>query len=166
MLPQSVEGRQTSCTSKSVSHRVPATGTRKPGGKGTRVAEPSIARSIGMIGAPSATCVTAASFFGKELLSFVKQERREVVESPFNEGHAHLPRPGQHRALKARARAEGISLAELIRRLAAAHLTGEPRAIPADAYRAIVGLGASGRRDIADEHDRRLADALRSKHAR
>lgn len=76
--------------------------------------------------------------------------------------------PDQHRALKARARAEGISLAELMRRLARAHLArsrGLP-AVPPGVYRNLVGLGASGRPDIGDNHDAELARALRAKHAR
>jgi hypothetical protein len=75
--------------------------------------------------------------------------------------------PAQHRKLKARARAEGVSLAGLIRRLADAHLDEFERApAPRDTYRAIVGLGASGRRDVAAAHDVHLARALRRKHAR
>lgn len=74
----------------------------------------------------------------------------------------------QHRALKARARAEGISLAELVRRLAEAHLAEtQPRqAVSREAYRAFVALGASGTEDVADQHDAHLARALRKKHAR
>ena len=76
--------------------------------------------------------------------------------------------PDQHRALKARARADGISLAELIRRLARAHIT-QTHPLPAvarDTYGALVALGASGRQDIGDDHDVHLARALRKKHAR
>lgn len=74
----------------------------------------------------------------------------------------------QHRALRARARAEGISLAALIRRLAEAHLSeSEPRReVPRAAFAALVALGASGRSDVGDEHDARVARALRRKHAR
>ena len=74
----------------------------------------------------------------------------------------------QHRALRAQARAEGISLAALIRRLADAHLaeTDPGRTAAPDAYGALVALGESGRPDIGDEHDARLARALRRKHAR
>lgn len=76
--------------------------------------------------------------------------------------------PDQHRALRARARAEGISLAALIRRLAEAHLNeSEPRRdVPRASFAALVGLGASGRPDVGDEHDTRIARALRRKHAR
>ena len=74
----------------------------------------------------------------------------------------------QHRALRARARAEGISLAALIRRLAEAHLKDPAplRDVPRDAFVALVALGASGRPDVGDEHDARVARALRRKHAR
>ena len=74
--------------------------------------------------------------------------------------------PAQHRALKARAHADGISLAELIRRLADSHLNQSRRAVPPRAYEGVIGLAASGRDDIGDTHDRRVARALRGKHAR
>ena len=76
--------------------------------------------------------------------------------------------PDQHRALKARARAEGISLAELMRRLARAHLAHarELPAVPRAAYGGLVALGASGQSDIGDDHDVQLARVLRAKHAR
>lgn len=73
----------------------------------------------------------------------------------------------QHRALRERARAEGISLAALIRRLADEHLTETRlRAVPAATFRALVGLGESGQPDIADDHDIALARALKRRHAR
>ena len=73
----------------------------------------------------------------------------------------------QHRALRERARAEGISLAALIRRLADEHLNDtRSRAVPAATFRALVALGESGQIDIATEHDAHLARALRRKHAR
>jgi len=73
----------------------------------------------------------------------------------------------QLKALKTKARAERISLAELMRRLVKTHLE-EPRASPAvplEAYARIVALGSSGRQDIAAEHDRYLAQALSRDHA-
>ena len=76
--------------------------------------------------------------------------------------------PDQHRALKTHARTEGISLAELIRRLARAHMT-RTQQLPAVAratYRGLVAIGASGRQDIGDDHDAHLARVLRTKHAR
>lgn len=75
--------------------------------------------------------------------------------------------PAQHRALKAKARSEGVSLAELIRRLAARLLDESPRRpVPPDAYTRLIGLGASGHDDIGDEHDRHVARILRKRHAR
>jgi hypothetical protein len=76
--------------------------------------------------------------------------------------------PDQHRALKARARAEGISLAELMRRLAQDHIARSRQvpAVSAAAYEGLVALGASGRQEIGDQHDVHLARALRRKHAR
>jgi hypothetical protein len=74
----------------------------------------------------------------------------------------------QLKALKARARSEGISLAELMRRLVGASLNQSPSLAPVDpkAYEAIVALGSSGRADIGDRHDAHLADALRREHDR
>ena len=76
--------------------------------------------------------------------------------------------PGQHRALKARARADGISLAELIRRLARSHIAEGERlpTVSRETYTGLVALGASGQQDIGDTHDAQLARALRAKHAR
>ena len=76
--------------------------------------------------------------------------------------------PDQHRALKARAKAEGISLAELMRRLARAHLAQrrEVPPVPREVYDGLVALGSSRRSTIGDDHDRELARALRTKHAR
>jgi hypothetical protein len=68
------------------------------------------------------------------------------------------------RALKARARARGVPLAELMRELIAESLTGDrpPTAISPAAFEQIVGMGESGCDDIAARHDARLADALRA----
>jgi metal-responsive CopG/Arc/MetJ family transcriptional regulator len=62
-----------------------------------------------------------------------------------------------HQDLKERAGAEGISLSELIRRMAKDYLRKE--ASPKD-YLAIVGLGQSGKADIAEKHDEYLAQGL------
>lgn len=74
----------------------------------------------------------------------------------------------QHRALRARARAEGISLAALVRRLAHAHLTESQSgpAVSRKTYHGLVALGASGRQDVSDDDDAHLAAALRRTHAR
>jgi metal-responsive CopG/Arc/MetJ family transcriptional regulator len=65
--------------------------------------------------------------------------------------------PEVHQDLKERAREEGISLSELIRRMAKDYLRRE--AAPKD-YLAIVGLGQSGKTDIAEKHDEYLAQGL------
>jgi hypothetical protein len=67
-------------------------------------------------------------------------------------------------ALRARARAERISIAEAVRRAVRMSLAAgaTPRRVPASAYRAIVALGASGRRDVGNRHDAALARALRT----
>lgn len=76
--------------------------------------------------------------------------------------------PEQLQALKARARAQRISLAELMRRLVRDHLKSrpEPPPLPAKVFRRIVALGSSGRRDISERHDEYLAEAIRRQHAR
>ena len=75
--------------------------------------------------------------------------------------------PRQLKALKAKASLEGISLAALIRRLAARLLEGEQTApsVPPSAYAKLVDLGSSGRLDVADRHDEYLAHALTREHA-
>ena len=74
----------------------------------------------------------------------------------------------QLRALKARARAERISLAELLRRLVQANLdqSSPLPPVPADAHTAMVAIGSSGVDDVADRHDEYLGKALRREHAR
>lgn len=72
------------------------------------------------------------------------------------------------RALRAEAKAKGISLAEALRRLVKEHLEQRPGPPPAppEAYLKIVALGSSGRQDISQRHDTYLAEALRREHAR
>lgn len=74
----------------------------------------------------------------------------------------------QHKALKAGAHAEGISLAELVRRLVKNHLDKhEPiRPVPLAAYAKMVALGSSGRQDVSERHDTHLAQALWREHDR
>jgi hypothetical protein len=71
--------------------------------------------------------------------------------------------PEQHRALRAEAAQEGVSMAELLRRLIAHHLEDRrgTRPVPRDAYLRIVGVGASGRGDVSARHDAYLPDAIR-----
>ena len=72
----------------------------------------------------------------------------------------------QLRALQDRARAERISVAALMRRLVAEYLRPDRPVtpVPLSRYERLVGLGSSGRKDIADRHDALLADALRHEH--
>jgi metal-responsive CopG/Arc/MetJ family transcriptional regulator len=71
--------------------------------------------------------------------------------------------PEVHQDLKERARAEGISLSELIRRVAKDYLRKE--AAPKD-FLAIVGLGQSGKADISEKHDDYLAQAVSDENIR
>ena len=74
----------------------------------------------------------------------------------------------QLKALKARARAEGVSLAELIRRLVRAHLEERQALppVPPAAYARIVAIGSSGCSDIAERHDAYVGEAFQREHAR
>mgnify|MGYP001591532244 CR=1 FL=1 len=74
----------------------------------------------------------------------------------------------QLQALKNEAHALGISLAELVRRIVARHQQGSGQVTsPTDeAYMRLVGLGASGRDDVADRHDELLGEALARDHGR
>lgn len=73
-----------------------------------------------------------------------------------------------HQALRTEAALEGISMAELLRRIVRGHLNGRrgPQPVPREAYLKIIGLGASGRSDISERHDAYLAEALRRDHTR
>lgn len=73
-----------------------------------------------------------------------------------------------HRALRTEAAREGISMAELLRRLIGRHLSDRSGSghVPAEAYLRLVGLGRSGRSDISERHDAYLAGALRRERAR
>lgn len=68
-------------------------------------------------------------------------------------------------ALRARARAQRISLAEAVRRAVRISLDADTttRAVPDAAFRAIVAIGASGKKDIGRHHDAELAKALRTR---
>jgi len=73
----------------------------------------------------------------------------------------------QLEALRERARAERTSVTELVRRLVRQYL-GQPvnGTAPAEAWARLVGLGASGRSDVSDNHDRVLGAALTREHLR
>jgi len=70
------------------------------------------------------------------------------------------------RALRAEAKAKGISLAEVLQRLVREHLEQRQAAPPAlpEAYLKIVALGSSGHQEISEGHDTYLAEALRREH--
>jgi hypothetical protein len=74
----------------------------------------------------------------------------------------------QHRALRKRARAEGISMTEMIRRLLAQHLEERRgiRSFSKEDVLSFVAIGASGRRDTSERHDDALDEALRRNAAR
>lgn len=76
--------------------------------------------------------------------------------------------PQQMKALKARAKSEGISVAELMRRLVTRQLEEHQplSAVPTDVYARMVALGSSGRSDISERHDVYLAEALQRDHDR
>ena len=69
-----------------------------------------------------------------------------------------------HRALKAEARKQGISMTELMRRLVALHVAGRAgvAAFPKQAVLSFVALGRSGASDTAERHDDALDEALRA----
>ncbi|MFQ5990713.1 MAG: ribbon-helix-helix protein, CopG family [Candidatus Methylomirabilales bacterium] len=71
-------------------------------------------------------------------------------------------------ALREEARAQRVSLAELLRRAVKQYLDRHHAGPPPnpEAYLKIVALGASGRADISERHDHYLAEALRREHAR
>lgn len=63
----------------------------------------------------------------------------------------------QHRLLKREAEAKGVSLAELMRELASDHLYKKPQR---EDFTRIVGLGKSGARDVSEDHDRHIGEAI------
>lgn len=75
--------------------------------------------------------------------------------------------PEQLQILKAEARAQRISLTELIRRLIKQHIEEcqELPAVPREAYLRIVALGSSSCQDISDRHDTYLGEAIHREHA-
>jgi Ribbon-helix-helix protein, copG family len=69
----------------------------------------------------------------------------------------------QHRALKKAAREEGLSMTEMLRRILDTHLEERSglRSFKKEGVMSFIGLGSSGRRDIAANHDRALDEAAR-----
>ncbi len=76
--------------------------------------------------------------------------------------------PEQHRALRKEAASQGISMAELLRRVVRRHLDGRGMSVtvPPDAYLKIVALGSSDHTDVSERHDSYLAEALTREHSR
>ena len=74
----------------------------------------------------------------------------------------YLP-PSDHRLLRKRARESGISLTELMRRIVVEHLQGRAsvRVFSKEDVLSFVSLGASGRREGSEQHDRALDEAFR-----
>ena len=65
--------------------------------------------------------------------------------------------PELHRLLKEKAKEEGISLAELFRRMAKEYLR---KGLSWDDFLVITKLGRSGKEDVSQKHDGYLAKAL------
>lgn len=74
--------------------------------------------------------------------------------------------PDQLLALRALARSQSTSLAELLRRIVQRHLDSLASQDPPhpDAYLRLVGLGASGRSDVSERHDDYFAEAIADEH--
>ena len=73
-----------------------------------------------------------------------------------------------HQALRREAQRQGISLAELIRRLVKQYLSRRS-SIPLlekDEYMSIVGLDRSGLSDVSERHDQYLRETLSRKRSR
>ncbi len=75
-------------------------------------------------------------------------------------------RPEHHRALLEEAGRQGISLAELIRRIVEKHLEQRniTKEVSRETYLRIVGIGTSGKTDVSERHDDYLAEALDDEH--
>jgi len=74
----------------------------------------------------------------------------------------------QHRALRLVATREGMSMAELLRRLVRRYLEegkGAPKPSRAT-YMKLVNLGASGKTDVSQRHDAYVARAIRRGRSR
>ena len=73
----------------------------------------------------------------------------------------------QLQALRIEAKAQGISLAALLRRLVQEHLEKRQDEAPASpsAFLRLVELGASGREDISEDHNDYLGKSLHHEHA-
>lgn len=76
--------------------------------------------------------------------------------------------PEQHRSLCEEARARGLSLAELMRRIVRQHLERkrEEPVRPREAFMKIVAIGSSGKRDVSERHDAYLGEAFKDEGPR
>ena len=70
----------------------------------------------------------------------------------------------QHRHLQEEAQALNVPMTELLRRIVADHMHGSRPSPSKKAFMSIVGLGASGEKAIAEEHDRYLAEEIADEH--
>lgn len=69
--------------------------------------------------------------------------------------------PEQHRDLLREAHAEGVSLAELIRRIVRRHIEQKPESrAHRRGLRSFVGLGTSGLEDVSERHDAYLGNSF------
>jgi hypothetical protein len=70
----------------------------------------------------------------------------------------------QHQTLVELAARQGISLAELMRRIVDEYLQQREQFTKPDrgVYFRLVGLGASGRSDVSEHHDRYLGEVLKN----
>lgn len=71
--------------------------------------------------------------------------------------------PEHHFFLKEEAKKQGISIAELLRRILDDYVQ---QARPQGDFMKIVALGRSGHSDVSKEHDKYLAEALSAEHVR
>ncbi len=71
--------------------------------------------------------------------------------------------PEQHRFLKEEAKRQGISIAELLRRILDNYVQ---QTRPKENFAKIVALGRSDRSDVSQEHNKHLAEALSAEHVR
>ena len=74
----------------------------------------------------------------------------------------------QHQALKRAAKAAGISMTELVRRIVAERVEGRPhvRVHDKETVLRFVALGDSGVSDTSEHHDRALDEAFRAGNLR
>ena len=84
-----------------------------------------------------------------------------------NRTQIYLPRT-HHQALQREARAAGISMTELVRRIVADHVEGRRGlgSVSKDAVLRFVALGKSGRSDGSERHDAILDESLRGRAVR